>query len=65
LDEVFLEVKVAKLTCSALMSLDAFIADQEGKFDWAEPGREVHAFLNDLEKQYAMYLYGRSMYEVM
>jgi hypothetical protein len=65
LDEVFAEVKVARLTFSALTSLDAFIADKEGNFERAEPDREVHAFLNDLEKLYGTYLYGRSMYDVM
>ena len=56
---------MAKLIHSAMMSLDAFIADANGKFDWAEPDREVHTFINDLERQCGTYLSGRSMYEVM
>jgi hypothetical protein len=42
---------MAKLIYSAIMSLDGYIADMEGLFDWAEPDEEVHAFVNDLERQ--------------
>jgi dihydrofolate reductase len=41
------------------------VADEEGKFDWAEPDEEVHSFVNDLERPIGNYLYGRRMYEVM
>jgi hypothetical protein len=41
---------VAKLTYSASQSLDGYVADESGKFDWAEPDEEVHAFINDLEQ---------------
>jgi dihydrofolate reductase len=47
------------------MSLDGYIADQHGNFDWAAPDEEVHAFVNELERPIATYLYGRRMYEVM
>jgi len=56
---------MAKLIYSAIMSLDGYIADKDGLFDWAEPDEEVHAFVNDLERQVGTYLYGRRMYEVM
>jgi dihydrofolate reductase len=56
---------VAKLIYSAITSLDGYVADEEGKFDWAAPDAEVHAFVNDLERSIGTYLYGRRMYEVM
>ncbi|MDQ3644112.1 MAG: dihydrofolate reductase family protein, partial [Actinomycetota bacterium] len=56
---------MAKLIYMAIASLDGYIADEEGKFDWAEPDDEVHAFINDLERSVGTYLYGRRMYETM
>jgi len=56
---------MAKLIYTAISSLDGYIADEEGKFDWAEPDEEVHAFVNDLERRIGTYLYGRRLYEVM
>jgi dihydrofolate reductase len=56
---------VAKLTYSAIASLDGYVSDAEGKFDWAMPDEEVHAFVNDLERPIGTYLYGRRMYETM
>jgi dihydrofolate reductase len=56
---------MAKLIYSAIASLDGYIADEEGNFDWAEPDEEVHAFVNDLERPVGAYLYGRRMYETM
>src|SRR5438552_12029607 len=56
---------MAKLIYSAIMSLDGYIADEDGNFDWAAPDEEVHAFVNDLERPVGTYLYGRRMYEVM
>jgi dihydrofolate reductase len=56
---------VAKLIYSAITSLDAYVADEDGKFDWSVPDEEVHAFVNGLERSVGTYLYGRRMYEVM
>jgi dihydrofolate reductase len=56
---------VAKLIYSAIASLDGYIADEDGSFDWAMPDEEVHAFINDLERPVGTYLYGRRMYEMM
>ncbi|MDP9325831.1 MAG: dihydrofolate reductase family protein [Candidatus Dormibacteraeota bacterium] len=56
---------MAKLIYSAITSLDGYIADEDGNFDWAAPDEEVHTFVNDLERPVGTYLYGRRMYEVM
>ena len=56
---------MAKLIYSAITSLDGYIADEDGNFDWAAPDEEVHAFVNDLERPVGTYLYGRRMYEMM
>jgi dihydrofolate reductase len=56
---------VAALIYSAITSLDGYVADENGNFDWAAPDEEVHAFINDLERPVGTYLYGRRMYEVM
>jgi dihydrofolate reductase len=56
---------MAKLIYSAIASLDGYIEDADGKFDWAQPDDEVHAFVNELERPVGTYLYGRRMYETM
>jgi len=56
---------MARLIYSAITSLDGYVADEDGKFDWARPDEEVHTFFNDLERPIGTYLYGRRMYDVM
>lgn len=56
---------MAKLIYSTLCSLDGFVEDELGKFDWAAPSEEVHAFVNELERPLGTHLYGRGMYETM
>jgi dihydrofolate reductase len=56
---------MAKLIYSVISSLDGYVADEEGNLDWAVPDEEVHAFINDLDRQVGTYLYGRRMYETM
>ena len=56
---------MAKLIYSAIISLDGYVEDTDGKFEWAAPDEEVHAFVNDLERPIATYLYGRRMYDTM
>lgn len=56
---------MADLIYSVQASLDGYIADRDGNFDWAEPDDAVHTFVNDLERPVRTYLYGRRMYEVM
>jgi dihydrofolate reductase len=56
---------MAKLIYAAITSLDGYIEDANGSFDWSAPDHEVHAFVNDLERSIGTYLYGRRMYETM
>jgi len=56
---------MADLIYSAIMSLDGYIEDVGGKFDWAAPDEEVHGFVNELQRPVGTYLYGRRMYETM
>jgi dihydrofolate reductase len=56
---------MAKLIYSVIASLDGYIEDADGTFEWAAPDEEVHAFVNDLERPVGTYLYGRRMYETM
>lgn len=56
---------MARLIYAAITSLDGFIEDPAGRFDWAEPDPEVHAFVNDLERSVGTHIYGRRMYETM
>ena len=56
---------MAKLIYSVLGSLDGYFEDADGRFDWATPDEDVHAFVNELERPIGTYLYGRRMYETM
>ena len=56
---------MARLIYSAITSLDGYIEDKDGNFDWAMPDESVHQFVNDLERTAGTYLYGRRMYETM
>ena len=56
---------MGKLIYAAITSLDGYVADAQGNFDWSAPDEEVHAFVNDLQRSIGTYLYGRRMYEVL
>ncbi len=56
---------MAKLIYSAIASLDGYVEDEQGKFDWATPDEEMFGFINDLERPIGTYLYGRRMYKTM
>jgi dihydrofolate reductase len=56
---------MTKLIYSAIASLDGYIEDEHGRFDWGEPDEESHSFVNELERPVGTYLYGRRLYEVM
>jgi dihydrofolate reductase len=59
------DLSLANLIYVAITSLDGYVADEAGNFDWAEPDEEVHAFVNDLMRPVGTHLYGRRMYELM
>jgi dihydrofolate reductase len=56
---------MADLVYSCITSLDGYINDEQGRFEWAEPDQEVHAFVNECERPIGTHLYGRRMYETM
>lgn len=56
---------MGKLIYSMITSLDGFVADKDGNFDWGMPSEEVHAFINDIMRNVGTSLLGRNMYEVM
>ena len=56
---------MASLIYLAIASLDGYVEDEQGKFGWAAPDEEVHAFVNDVERPVGTHLYGRRMYETM
>jgi len=58
-------VEQMSLIYSMLMSVDGYVEDEHGRFDWAAPDEEVHSYINQLESSVGTYLYGRRMYETM
>jgi dihydrofolate reductase len=56
---------MAKLIYVFNVSLDGYIADEDGKLDWAAPDEEFFSFINDLVRSVGTYLYGRQLYELM
>ena len=56
---------MARLIYAAITSLDGYVADEQGKFDWAEPDEEVHGFVNELLRPVGTFVLGRRMYEVL
>jgi dihydrofolate reductase len=56
---------MAKLIYAPIASLDGYVEDEEGRFDWATPDEEVFGFVNELERPIGTHLYGRRMYETM
>jgi dihydrofolate reductase len=59
------EAHVGKLIYTAIASLDGYVADADGNFDWSAPDEEVHAFVNELQRAAGTQLLGRRMYDVL
>ena len=47
------------------VSLDGYIEDASGRFDWSVPDEELHQFFNDLTRPIGTFLYGRRLYDSM
>jgi len=56
---------MARLIYAINASVDGYIEDTEGNFDWTVPDHELHAFFNDLLRPLGAELHGRRMYETM
>ena len=56
---------MAKLIYVSNVSLDGYIEDEHGSFDWTAPDDELFAFITDLVRPVGIYLYGRRMYDTM
>lgn len=56
---------MGRLIYGMITSLDGYVADEEGKFDWSVPDQEVHTFINGMEERIGTAIYGRKLYEVM
>ena len=56
---------MAELIYAAIASLDGYVADAEGKFEWSAPDEQVHAAVNEIERPVGTQLLGRRMYEVL
>ena len=56
---------MAKLIYSAITSLDGYVADAAGEWEWSVPDADVHAHVNDLTRPLGTWLLGRRMYAVL
>ena len=56
---------MARLIYSSISSLDGYIADSDGDFQWAAPDAVVHGFINDVQRSARTFLFGRRMWETM
>ncbi|SFR68867.1 Dihydrofolate reductase [Agromyces sp. CF514] len=56
---------MGRLVYTAITSLDGYMADAEGGFDWAMPSEQVHAAVNAQERAIGTMLIGRRMYQVL
>jgi len=56
---------MATLSYGMITSLDGYVADENGAFDWGMPSYEQHGFVNQQEAAIDTFLYGRRLYEIM
>jgi dihydrofolate reductase len=59
------EMSMGSLIYAFNTSLDGYIEDASGSFDWTEPDEELHRFWNQFERSIGVHLYGRRLYETM
>lgn len=57
--------RMAHLIYLTNTSLDGYIEDADGRFDWSVPDAELHQFFNDLTRPVGTFLYGRRLYDSM
>lgn len=56
---------MARLRYGMMVSIDGYARDADGSFEWAQPDDELHAFVNDQERDVHTVVYGRGMWETM
>ena len=56
---------MGRLLVTAICSVDGYVADTHGSFEFAFPSAEVHQAVNDLERGVGTQLLGRRTYEIM
>lgn len=56
---------MGKLMYVTNVSLDGFIEDEQGDFNWSDPDDEQFAFITELIRPFTTHLYGRRLYESM
>ncbi len=56
---------MGRLVYTCIGSLDGFVNDEQGEFDWCTPDSEVHAYLNGRDRAVVLELYGRRLYDVL
>jgi dihydrofolate reductase len=56
---------MGKLIYSGFTSLDGYVSDEAGNFEWAALSEDVFAVINARERRVGTYLLGRRMYEAM
>jgi dihydrofolate reductase len=55
---------MSKMIYATNMSLDGYVEDETGAFDWVNP-EQIFAFITELLRPIGTYLYGRRLYETM
>jgi dihydrofolate reductase len=56
---------LGKIIYAIQTSLDGYISDEQGGFDWAEPQKDVHTFINEMQSKMEVLLLGRKMYKIL
>ncbi|HET9721629.1 MAG TPA: dihydrofolate reductase family protein [Candidatus Saccharimonadales bacterium] len=56
---------MGKLIYLITTSIDGYVADKNGHFEWAKPSEEVHSFVNDNLRSVGTILMGHKLYETM